>query len=94
MSTAWEDSIETIRAFPSNECGRGSYPLNKAIFFWTQQGFDYGYGKGFRDQNISNLDKGTFKAVGDFETMSRFRESTCSLIIFPLGEGQIRRGYL
>ena len=45
--------------------------LDKSVFFWTQQGFDYGYEKGFRDQNNTNLDKGIFKANEDFDTSER-----------------------
>ena len=46
----------------------GGTSLDKSVFFRTQQGFEYGYGKGFRDPNTSNLDKGIFKANEDFET--------------------------
>ena len=46
----------------------GSYPLDKSVFFRTQQGSDYGYGKGHRGQNTPNLDKGIFKTGADFET--------------------------
>ena len=46
----------------------GVTSLDKSVFFRTQQGFGYGYGKGFRDQNTTNLDKGILKANEDFET--------------------------
>ena len=34
-------------------------------------GFGYGYGKGFRGQNTSNLDKGILKANEDFDTSAQ-----------------------
>ena len=42
--------------------------LDKSVFFWTPQGFGYGYGKGFRDPNTENLDNGIIKVGEDFET--------------------------
>ena len=49
--------------------GRKLLPLDKSVFFWTQQGFGYGYGKGFRDQNTPNLDKGALKVGECSETI-------------------------
>ena len=51
--------------------GRKLLPLDKSVFFWTQQGFGYGYGKGFRDRNAPNLNNGIMKANEDFETSER-----------------------
>ena len=51
-------------------CG-GVTSLYKSVFFWTQQGFGYCYGKGFRDRNTPNLDKGILKANDGFETSAQ-----------------------
>ena len=41
--------------------------LAKSVFPRTRQGFSYGYGEGFRDQNTPNLDNGALKANEGFE---------------------------
>ena len=46
----------------------GVTSIDKALFFWAQQGFGYGYGRGFRDQNTPNLDKGILKVNEGFWT--------------------------
>ena len=46
LSTACKDRYETIRDFLAHECGGEVTSLDKSVFFWTQQGFDYGYEKG------------------------------------------------
>ena len=46
----------------------GVTSLDKSVFFWAKQGFGYGYGEGFRDQNTPNLDNGLLKLGGYFET--------------------------
>ena len=72
ISTACKDWCGAVRDFLANECVCvcvcGVTSLDKSVFFGTQQGFDYGYGKGVRDQNTPNLDKGILKANQDFET--------------------------
>ena len=45
--------------------------LDKSVFFWTRQGFEYGYGGKFRDPNSKNLDKGILNANGNFETSDK-----------------------
>ena len=65
--TARKDWCETIRDFLANE-RVGVNSLDKSVFFRTQQGFGYGYGKGFRDQNTPYLYNGILKVEGDFET--------------------------
>ena len=77
----------------------GVTTLDKSVFFRTQQGFGYGYGKGPRDQNTPNLDKGVLMANEDFETSDQrdvigivaihvgdllISGMTCSLNILPI----------
>ena len=72
LSTDCKDWYEAIRDFLANDCvcvwAGEVTSLDKSVFFWTRQGFDYGYGRGFRDQNNTNLDKRIFKAIEDFDT--------------------------
>ena len=49
----------------------GVTTLDKSVFFRTQQGFGYGYGKGFRYQITQNLDKGILKVQEDPETSEK-----------------------
>ena len=58
LCTACKDRCETIRDFLANGRVRGVTSLGKSVFFWTQQGSDYGYGGEFRDPNSPNMDKG------------------------------------
>ena len=61
MSTACKDWYGAIRNFLANECGGEVTSLDKSVFFRTRQWSDYGYGKGFRDLNNTNLDKCVLK---------------------------------
>ena len=74
LSTACEDWYKSIRDFLPNECvlgGWGVTSVDKSVFFRTQQGYDYGYGGGFRDPNSPNRDKGILKGDGNFETIGQ-----------------------
>ena len=62
----------------------GSYPLDKSVFFRTQQGFGYGYGTGFSDRNNTNLDKGIWKAGEDFDTSEQ--RNVIGIIAIHLGD--------
>ena len=53
------------------ECGGKVTSVDKSVFFWTHQGFGYGYGKGFRGQNTPNLGNGILKVGEGFETRER-----------------------
>ena len=50
LSNACKDWYNTIRNAQANECGGEVASLDKSVCFLTQQGFDYGYGVGFRDK--------------------------------------------
>ena len=65
-STAREDWHGTIRG--CEELGRGFTSVGKSVFFWTQQGFDYGYGGKFRDAYQTILEKGILRENANFET--------------------------
>ena len=60
--------------------GGGVASLDKSVFFWTQQGFNYGYGAKFRDPNSPNIDKGILKVSGNFETIAQ-RNALCIIAI-------------
>ena len=66
LSTACKDWYRTIRNFLTDECGGKVASLDKSVFFWTQEGFSYEYGRKFRDPNKTNLDKNEFKVNGNF----------------------------
>ena len=59
------------RFLSRRERGAGVTSLDKSVFFWTQQGFDYGYGVKFRDPNPPNLDKGILKINENFEAIDK-----------------------
>ena len=62
----------------------GVTPLDKSVFFWTQQGFYYGYGVGFRGENTSNLDSGILKVGENFET--REQRKAIGIIAIHVGD--------
>ena len=66
LSTAYKNWYRTIRNFLTEECGGKVTSLGKSVFFWTQEGFSYEYGKKYRDPNKANHDKNEFKANGNF----------------------------
>ena len=66
LSTACKDWYSTIRNFLTDECGGKVTSLDKSVFFWTQEGFSYEYGRKYRDPNKTNLDKNEFKVNENF----------------------------
>ena len=61
LSTAGKDWCETMRDFLENERGGEVTTVDKSVFFWTQQGFGYGYEKKLRDSNSPNIDNGILR---------------------------------
>ena len=53
--------VSGIKNFLTDECGGNATSLDKSVFFRTQEGLSYEYGRKFRDQNRSNLGENEFK---------------------------------
>ena len=66
LGTTCKDWYRAVRNFSIEECGGEVAPLDKSVFFWTQEGFSYGYGRKYRDLNKANLDKMSSKRVTIF----------------------------
>ena len=58
--------------------------LDKSVFFWTQKGFEYGYGMCFRDTNTPNIDKAILRGDEDFETCEQ--SNVIGLISIHVGD--------
>ena len=46
-----ENKEKLVRNFLTQECGGKCTALDKSVLFWTQKGFGYEHGAGFRDKN-------------------------------------------
>ena len=69
MSTACGDSREAILYFEPKECRGEVASFDKSVFFWTHQGFGFGYvGGGDPEPNLTNLDKCIPEVSEHFET--------------------------
>merc|ERR1712112_657617 len=60
------DWYRTISNFLTDECGGKVASLDKSVFFWTQEGFSYEYGRRYRDPNKNNIGKNEFKVNENF----------------------------